>query len=103
MKEFFATNHLWKEYTRGDLMLYQAANKSLDLTIEALGRDLVERELQDYERAMRAAQEICQNVKLPCSPGGLRRKKHDCLYWDLACGYECLESLATSSTAKLRE
>lgn len=101
MQDFFATNGKWKEYTRGDLMLYQAANKSLDLTIAALGKDLVKRELQEYERAMQVAQETCQNVKLPCSADGLRQKKHDCLYWDLACGYECLENLDMGTAAKV--
>lgn len=93
MKEFFDTNHVWKERTRGDILLYQAANKSLDMTIDSLGRRVVEKELQEFERAMKMAQETCRNVKLPCTDGGSRQQKHDCLYWDLACGYECLENL----------
>jgi len=97
MQEFFASDQVWKDRSRGDIMLYRAANKSLDMTIDALGRDVVEQELQEYERAMQVAQETCQDVKLPCTPGGKRRRTHDCLYWDLACGYKCLENLETST------
>lgn len=97
MQQFFASDQVWKDRTRGDVMLYRAANKSLDMTIDALGRDLVEKELQEFERALQVAQDTCQNVKFPCTEGGMRRREHDCLYWDLACGYKCLESLDTKS------
>lgn len=97
MKQFFTSNQVWKDRTKGDIMLYQAANKSLDMTIDALGRHVVEKELQDFEQAMKVAQDACRDVKLPCTDVGEIRRKHDCLFWDLACGYECLENLDTSN------
>lgn len=98
MQDFFASDQVWKYRTEGDIMLYQAANRSLDMTIDALGKDVVDKELQEFERAMKVAQDTCRHIKLPCSDGGLRReRKHDCLFWDLACGYECLENLDTSN------
>ena len=80
---------------KGDNMLYQAAYKSLDLTIDALGRDLVNNEVLQFRQALKVAQETCTDVKFPCTPGGIKRRKNDCLFSDQGCGYKCLESLAT--------
>lgn len=95
MRDFFDNNRTWKLLIKGDNMVYQAAYKSLDLTIDALGRDLVAQELEKFHQAMKVAQKTCTNVTYPCSPGGVKyhAPNNDCLFSDLACGYKCLESL----------
>jgi len=93
MQEYFDNNSTWKNMMKGDEMMYQAAYKSLDLTINALGRHVVEEEVQEFRRAMKVAQQTCTNVRFPCSSGGTKQN-NDCLSSDLACGYKCLERLA---------
>ena len=53
-------NEHWNEYIKGDLLLYQAVNKSLDRTInELFGRELFEKELKQFELAQQYANTIC--------------------------------------------
>jgi hypothetical protein len=94
MKQWFETNRTYKQMMRGDNMVYQATYKSLDLTIDALGRNVVEQELHDFHLAMKVAQETCTNITYPCSSGGVKTYPNDCIFSDLACGYKCLEKLA---------
>jgi hypothetical protein len=96
MQDFLDNNITWKNMIQSDVLMYQAANKSLDLTIDALGRGLVQHELRKFQRAMKVAQETCTNVTFRCSPGGIKPPddENDCLIFDLACGYKCLESLS---------
>ena len=95
MQDFLDNNSTWKNMMQGDVLMYQAANKSLDMTIDMLGRHVVEKEVQKFQQAMKVAHEICANVTFRCSPGGHKPpdEKNDCLIFDLACGYRCLESL----------
>ena len=99
MKEWFETNKSYKQMMSGDNMVYQAAYKSLDLTIDALGRDLVEKELQEFHQAMKVAQETCTDIVYPCSSGGVKTYPNDCIFSDLACGYKCLDALAMESSS----
>jgi hypothetical protein len=98
MKEWFETNRQYKQMMSGDNMVYQAAYKSLDLTINALGRELVEKELQEFHKVMKVAQETCTDIIYPCSPGGVKTYPNDCIFSDLACGYKCLDTLAMESS-----
>jgi hypothetical protein len=48
-------NYLQNEFAErasADFVLYDAANKSLDMTIEKLGREKVEKKLQEYEQLL---------------------------------------------------
>lgn len=94
MRRFFRSKQ-WRDYTAGDRMLFQAVNRSLDLTIDSLKRDEFERQLRHYRIAKVQAQEICGPTTIyPCSAGGERRKdNHTCLWWDSGCGYQCLDRL----------
>lgn len=85
---------VWKQYTKGDNLLYATVNRSLDLTIDALGRKQFQIKLQQYQAALQFAQSKCNNVTFPCSPGGVLNDKHDCYLWDSGCGYTCLDQVA---------
>jgi hypothetical protein len=94
MQTFFNSKR-WREYTAGDRLLFQAVNKSIDLTINAVGRSEFEAQLREYRMAQKKAQQVCgPSTVYPCSEGGLRqRDNHSCLWWDSGCGYKCLDSL----------
>lgn len=78
-----------------DYLLYAAANKSLDLTMNALGRERVEQEVDKHQRLQRLAEATCQNEALfPCSAEGKRQNsKESCYHQDWGCGYRCLDRL----------
>jgi hypothetical protein len=92
MKKYFASNH-WKNNMSGDYLLYRAAHKSLDMTIERLGRQDFEKNLAKFERAMQVASETCKKVLWPCSSDGKRNFPNDCLWLDSGCGVQCLDDL----------
>ena len=94
MKEFFA-GPVWKKIIDGDTLLYKAAERSLDLTIDAIGRDEVERHVAEYRRLQEVAKERCLPTTIqPCTEDGtFHRETHNCLFWDSGCGYECLDDL----------
>ncbi|KAL7550985.1 hypothetical protein ACHAWF_014204 [Thalassiosira exigua] len=79
-----------KEY--GDYLLVEA---SLDLTIEALGRDTFLQALNQFQRAQKLMIEQCaESVYLPCSPDGKpqqKKSKKNCLRGDHGCGHPCIE------------
>jgi hypothetical protein len=102
MKNWFENSTTWNTKIRGDEMLYEVANRSLDLTIDALGRDSFEEKLQRFRRAQTLAREKCSaGLKLPCSSNGIRAKvldinkfECDCLWLDSGCGYKCLDAIS---------
>jgi len=99
MKIFFSSKQ-WRDYTMGDRLLFQAANKSLDMTIDNLGRKEFQAQLKAYRIAQVQAEEICgPSTIYPCSAGGEARKdNHSCLWWDSGCGYNCLDQLKTGTS-----
>lgn len=94
MKEFF-DGPIWEQWSDGDTWLYNAANHSLDLTIQALGNQEVKRQVVEYQRLQKIAKERCLPTTIqPCTSDGVYHKNnHNCLFWDSGCGYECLDSL----------
>lgn len=98
MKDFFASDE-WQAQIRSDAMLYEAVNRSLDLTIDKLGRDNVQREYQRFQNAQNLVNERCQGkVVLPCNKEGslsLAAEKTGCLFGDVGCGMECLDAVST--------
>jgi hypothetical protein len=98
MKAFFESQE-WQGRIAGDAMLYQATNKSLDLTIEALGRTQVEKEVADYRRALQLAQSECRTAIFPCTSSGKRRySQHFCHMDSIGCGYACLDKVSLEAT-----
>lgn len=93
-----------------DMMLYNAINESLDLTIEKLGRSKFEYNLLKLQKAKQELDLQCHDkVRFPCGSDGIFRKKKetDCLAGDWGCGFKCMDSLvgmlpsddSTASTA----
>jgi hypothetical protein len=96
MKEFFVTQE-WKDRVYSDAILYRAAERSLDRTIDVLGRD----EVEERVRRLRDAQELvvkrCRGkIKMECEvEGNPPNKEFDCLHHDMGCGMTCLDQVAT--------
>jgi hypothetical protein len=92
MKEFFASEY-WKSYVAVDNLLYKAAQKSLDNTIDALGRSEFEKQLATFRRLLEQAQTDCEGEPLSrCDDAGrlLPARKISCLYGDVGCEHKCL-------------
>ena len=100
MKQFFQSS-TYLNISKGDWMLFRAAEKSLNMTIEALGREHVNHHLLQFRAAQKLVNKQCsEGIRYPCSAGGVRApyRKHsdpatDCLWLDSGCGYECLDRL----------
>jgi hypothetical protein len=93
MKEWFHTGEA-EDVLEPDVMVYRAVNKSLDLTIEQLGRDKVEKKIKMLKWAQQMAVSQCgQAVRYPCTDDGQLSVEHDCLAGDVACGFQCLDEL----------
>lgn len=93
MKAFFVSES-WKEYIKLDTLLYRAANKSLDNTIDSLGRPEFENHLSQFREVLARAHVRCENETIyRCDQAGNYRgsKNATCLLWDIGCGYECLD------------
>ena len=98
MRQFFDTSPWWYNFTKGNVLLYQTVYKSLDRTIDLLGRAEFNRNLLTFKRAIAFANSQCTNVTYPCSPGGRVNKKHDCLWTDSGCGFQCLDRIGNQLT-----
>jgi len=93
MKEFF-DSPTFRASTYWDELFYNIINKSLDLTIEMLGRNRFERELNKFRKIQKIVMDQCAStVRLPCTETGVKRNETDCLLWDIGCGFECMESV----------
>jgi hypothetical protein len=92
--EYLRTN-----YTNGnhDYLLYAVANCSLQLTIDALGRERVEQEVRKHRRLQQLADDKClSHTTFPCSANGTRQAKEslaNCYYNDFGCGFLCVDNL----------
>jgi len=96
MRRYFASDE-WHDRIRYDSLLYRAANRSLDLTIdEKFGRSAFERQLSRFVNARRVAQEECfPEAIFPCSEGGEYNNQTNCIWNDSGCGNDCLDRVAT--------
>lgn len=91
MKKFFKSEE-WQETIKYQRALYLAANRSLDLTIDALGRQEFSQKLRHF-KALRAlaVEECAHKTVFPCLANGEKAPKTDCLYTDSGCGAKCLD------------
>lgn len=97
MREYLASDE-WIGHVRGEQLLYQAANRSLDLTIDRIGKEAFQANLGRYRQAKRRVQSHCgPRTKFPCTETGQRRagNETDCLWSDLGCGFDCLDEVST--------
>jgi len=91
----FSQTKEYQDMVRWDSLLYQAANKSLDLTIEALGREKFARNLSIFRQAQEEATTRCiLFTRFPCSENRTLNKDIDCLWKDSECGLDCLDQVS---------
>ena len=100
MREYFTTSDEWKIMTHVDTLLHQAANRSLDLTIEqSIGRERFDTALRKFRHAQQVIQKHCfHKARFPCSSRGIYQPAvayHDCLWHDSGCGKSCIDDLAS--------
>ena len=94
MKEYFASPS-WERIALVDTMLHKAANRSLDLTIEKLGRRRFNLALANFRQAMKAVHEKClPTVQFPCTSSGEAIAQPNCFWGDSGCGTACLDEVA---------
>jgi hypothetical protein len=95
MGKFFASDE-WQQQVATDVEFYKAAHKSLDRTIDALGREEVEKRLEDLRAGLKLAAGHCEGrVRTMCSPAGEVVKLEDrtCYIWGEGCDHDCLDEL----------
>jgi hypothetical protein len=87
----------WYAKSYGDYVLWEATSQSLDLTIEALGKDKFKMALQKYVDMRRQAEEQCAPTAIwPCSKDGkpqVEESKSNCYKKDWGCGFPCFEAV----------
>ena len=80
-----------------DLPLYDAANRSLDKTIDHLGRDTINRRAKEITYLQGLAEYNCQShAVFPCSETGVpqfEQAKESCFVQDAGCGHACVEQV----------
>jgi hypothetical protein len=91
----------WYAKQYGDYVLKEAVQQSLDLTIDALGKDRFEQALETFLRLKEQANEECADKAVfPCSKDGVPQPKlaeKSCYFRDWGCGYKCLDNLTAVS------
>jgi hypothetical protein len=108
MSAFFQTD-AWQQRVYYDELLYDAANLSLNMTIDRLGRDLVAERVETFQYAQQLVENHCKDqVVMPCKsirtesndstvqqiPALLPDNETDCFYRDIGCGMDCLDAVA---------
>jgi len=90
-----------------DYRLYQAVNISLDRTIDALGRDKVEKGVANYRQLLEQNEIECRTKAVfPCPiPEGLKKayfhtflSEQSCYYEDAGCGYKCTDKVLQNAS-----
>lgn len=95
MKNFFLDS-TWQSMIAGDKLLHQAANASLEATIQHLGRPQFDRRLQQYRYMLGQATQFCHDhhlIRPACDAGGQKipKAENTCYIWGEACDHVCLD------------
>jgi len=101
MQEYFDSPE-WKEIIYWDDVLHKAVNRSLDLTIERLGREDFLQNLERFRKAKELVTSQClPSMRLPCTDDGVVRNpaNTDCLYDDMGCGFDCMDKVLSSAAS----
>ena len=93
----YLSSDVWYAHNYGDYALHAAANRSLDLTIERLGKERFAVALQKFRDAEALVMERCDSETFfPCSVDGVEQlelSKSSCYRVDEGCGYPCIDNL----------
>ena len=98
IREYLAQSEVWYAKNFGDYLLYHAASKSLDKTIEKIGEEYFAEELKKFRALKKRADEECSPI-FSCALDGtaqFEEADYDCLSdGKIGCGYHCLDGLST--------
>ena len=86
-----------------DYLLYHVANRSLDRTIDLLGRERVVKEVRRHRRLRELAVDWCsESIIFPCTTKHLDppnpKSKESCYYGDWGCGHNCVMDVIRNGT-----
>jgi len=100
----------YQSANKDDYLLYNAAQRSLDKTIDFLGRQLVEEKVELLKILQQQNEDKCsRNTTMPCpAPEDDEDKLREhtrltyesCYFGDVGCGHTCTEKLFTLSAEK---
>ena len=96
--EQFLRSDRWKKVSKLEQMVYDAINRSIDVTIDdVVGRDVFNVRLQEFLRAKALAQDRCSNkVVMTCTADGnltAVNERSVCYNGDVGCGHLCMDKL----------
>eukprot|EP00536_Pseudo-nitzschia_multiseries_P006166 jgi/Psemu1/192459/e_gw1.128.31.1 len=101
MQAFFYHGTAWREFSKGDRLLHNAANKSLDATIsKVFGKERFAKELFEFRNAQAYANAVCTSrpnlVVGMCDGAGHSitddpNRNTTCYIWSEGCDHECLD------------
>ena len=98
MEKYFETKR-WYDINAGDFLLYETANRSLDKTIQRIGKDKFDAALSRFLELKAKAAKCESVVKFPCEQGILLSNvTNECYMDDFGCGYPCLDELYMNET-----
>ena len=95
MKRFFASEE-YKLRIANDLLIYQAANKSLDRTIASLDPVEFQRNMAALQHGLKLAADNCRGrIRTMCDEGGalIPPKNKTCYVWAEGCDHDCIDEL----------
>lgn len=89
----------WQAFNYGDYLLYAIVNRSLDLTIESLGKERFHAALATFRATKQIVDEKCvMETYFPCSTNGTLQvdlSRRNCYRGDEGCGYPCIDRTTT--------
>ena len=89
VKEYMLTDD-WQQKIYWDHAVFVLANRSLDLTIDRLGRTAFEDKLETFRKMQEEGKARCADY-VPCATA--TRRYTDCVVADTGCGNECLDGV----------
>ena len=96
----------WKHKNAFTNEIHAAINRSLDLTIDHVGRQKFEEALSEHRHLLELSKKLCgDKAFFPCSREGviqLEESKKSCYLKDHGCGYACLDDLYQNYTTQKR-
>ena len=95
VKDYFDSSE-WKDKIQSDVALWKAVNRSLDETIDKLGRKKFNEQVKNYQRLTQVVKDQCLSEAIfPCSDDGTQNKNsnENCYHADWGCGYKCIDRI----------
>ena len=85
----------WYKRNELDYALYAAVNRSIDVTIQSVGKERFDEALSEHLTLMKKVKSHCIAESIfPCSVEGVVQHNHNCYWSDIGCGYDCVDRIA---------